>query len=192
MEKFLFLRHGRTAGNEHGSYVGGRTDEPLCPAGREALLSHLVQQPELFRADRLFVSPMRRCRETAALCFPHLSPEVVEDFRECDFGAFEGKSFRDLEHDPRYRFWVEGNCAGPIPEGEHPDAFMARCRAAFAPLLALEDPGRAALVVHGGTIMAILSGFARPERAYFDYHVSNGSGYLCIRENGVLRITETF
>ena len=69
---------------------------------------------------------------------------------------------------------------------------MARCRAAFAPLLALEDPGRAALVVHGGTIMAILSGFARPERAYFDYHVSNGSGYLCIRENGVLRITETF
>ena len=100
MEEFLFLRHGRTAGNEHGSYVGGRTDEPLCPAGREALLSHLVQQPELFRADRLFVSPMRRCRETAALCFPHLSPEVVEDFRECDFGAFEGKSFRDLDTIP--------------------------------------------------------------------------------------------
>lgn len=192
MSEFLFLRHGRTAGNLRSNYVGGRTDEPLCPAGIEALRAARDACPERFAAQRLFVSPMLRCRETAALCFPHLTPTPVEEFRECDFGVFEGKNFQDLEQDPRYRAWVEGNCAGPIPEGEHPDAFMARCRAAFAPLLEHPAPGRTALVVHGGTIMAILSAFARPERPYFDYHVSNGGGYLCTEENGLLRIVEQF
>ena len=81
---------------------------------------------------------------------------------------------------------MEGNCAGPIPGGEHPDQFMARCRAAFAPLLERPAEGTTALVVHGGTIMAILSGFARPERPYFSYQVKNGRGYRCSLEDSVL------
>ena len=106
MSEFLFLRHGRTAGNLRSNYVGGRTDEPLCPAGIEALRAARAACPERFTAQRLLVSPMLRCRETAALCFPHLTPTPVEAFRECDFGVFEGKNFQDLEHDPRYRAWV--------------------------------------------------------------------------------------
>lgn len=192
MREFLFLRHGKTAGNLISNYVGGRTDEPLCAEGIMDLRRSIDRRPELFWADRLFVSPMLRCRETAALCFPALDPVPVEDFRECDFGAFEGRNFHDLEHDPRYRTWVEGSCAGPIPEGEHPEAFMARCRAAFAPLLTDGASGRTALVVHGGTIMAVLSGFAEPERSYFEYHVSNGGGYLCVEEHGRLRVLEEF
>ena len=181
MREFLFLRHGKTAGNLRGNYVGGRTDEPLCPLG----IDELKRLPR-YEAQRLYISPMRRCRETAALLFPGLAPTVVEDFRECDFGAVENLSFAELADDPRYRAWVEGNCAGPIPGGEHPDAFMARCRAAFAPLLADPSQETAALVVHGGTIMAILSGFARPERPYFSYQVKNGRGYRCAVLDGAL------
>ena len=47
MSEFLFLRHGRTAGNLRSNYVGGRTDEPLCPAGIEALRAARAACPEL-------------------------------------------------------------------------------------------------------------------------------------------------
>lgn len=187
MTEFLLIRHGKTAGNLTGNYVGGRTDQPLCPQGvaeLEALPRH--------EARRLYVSPMLRCRQTAAILFPGLEPVVVEEFRECDFGAFENRNFHDLEHDGAYRAWVEGNCAGPIPGGEHPDQFMARCRAAFAPLLKHPAEGTTALVVHGGTIMAILSGFARPERPYFSYQAKNGRGYRCALTGNHLSILEEF
>ena len=181
MTEFLLLRHGKTAGNLTGNYVGGRTDQPLCPQG----VTELEALPRYF-AQRLYVSPMLRCRQTAALLFPDLTPVVVEGFRECDFGAFENRNFHDLEHDPRYRAWVEGNCAGPIPGGEHPNQFMERCRRAFAPLLEQPAPGTTALVVHGGTIMAILSGFVKPAQPYFSYQVKNGGGYRCQWEDGFL------
>ena len=187
MTEFLLIRHGKTAGNLTGNYVGCRTDQPLCPQG-VAELEALPRYP----ADRLYVSPMLRCRQTAAILFPGLDPVVVEDFRECDFGAFENRNFHDLEHDGSYRAWVEGNCAGPIPGGEHPDQFMARCRAAFAPLLERPAEGVTALVVHGGTIMAILSGFARPERPYFSYQAKNGRGYRCALTGNHLSILEEF
>lgn len=36
---------------------------------------------------------------------------------------------------------------------------------------------RAGIVVHGGTIMAILEQYGYPKAAYFDYQVKNGCGY---------------
>ena len=36
----------------------------------------------------------------------------------------------------------------------------------------------AAFVVHGGTIMAVMERFARPERPYYDYNVANGCGFI--------------
>ena len=31
--KCVLIRHGKTAGNLAGRYIGCRTDEPLCPEG---------------------------------------------------------------------------------------------------------------------------------------------------------------
>lgn len=36
---------------------------------------------------------------------------------------------------------------------------------------------KAALVVHGGTIMNILESFAITEKPFYQWHVDNGSGY---------------
>ena len=180
-----WIRHGETLWQGTGRYQG-QTDVPLSEQGRQAL------SPASFSPEKVYITALQRTRQTAERLFPQAQLVVVEDLGEMNFGRFEGRSAAEMEEDPSYRAWVEGNCAGPIPEGEHPDAFMARCRAAFAPLLQHPAPGRTALVVHGGTIMAILSAFARPERPYFDYHVSNGGGYLCTEENGLLRIVEQF
>ena len=85
--RWVLIRHGQTQGNLEHRYIGCRTDEPLCAAGREAL--RLGRYPAV---SRVFASPMRRCIETAAMLYPGILPQPVPGFRECDFGAFEEKA----------------------------------------------------------------------------------------------------
>lgn len=173
----LLIRHGAAVGNLEGRYLGCRTDEPLCPEGIAALRA--LRLPPV---PRVFSSPMRRCLETAALLFPGVTPEIVEDFRECDFGAFEGKNYGELNGDPAYQRWVDSFGTLPFPGGESRADFSARCVRAYAAL----PEGDCALVVHGGVIMAIMEAYARPGGGYYDFQVTCGGGYA-LREDGRYR-----
>ena len=114
--KLLFLRHGKTRGNFEGRYVG-RTDEPLAPETRRTLLA-LSEEKKTWlkeqagRTAAFYMSPMRRCLETAELLFPKADyPGVprnqVPDLRECDFGRFEYKTWKELETDPDYQRFLD-------------------------------------------------------------------------------------
>ena len=59
MLKIYLIRHGKTQGNLSGKYIGARTDEPLCQEGIRELEGKNYPKAEL-----LFVSPMKRCRQT--------------------------------------------------------------------------------------------------------------------------------
>ena len=168
--KILLVRHAATAGNLSHRYIG-TTDEPLCPEGRAQLSDLHFPTPAL-----LVCSPLRRCTETAELLFPGKSYLTEPDFRECDFGAFEGKNYADLNGDPVYQAWIDSGGTLPFPGGESPADFRKRCTSAFSALLrnhpAIEDM---ALVVHGGTIMSILSD--RLGGDYFSYQLPNAGHY---------------
>ena len=86
-----------------GRYIGSRTDEPLCREGRELLEGRFY--PDV---SRIYVSPMKRCVETARLIWPEMSGRMipVSDLRECDFGDFENKSYRELNGNPDYQAWM--------------------------------------------------------------------------------------
>ena len=71
------IRHGQTQGNLERRYTGS-TDQPLCPQGRAALAGR-----RLPAVERVYASPLLRCRETAALVYPGTACEIVEDLREC-------------------------------------------------------------------------------------------------------------
>ena len=181
--ELLLIRHGATAGNLQRRYIG-RTDEPLCPQG-QAQAKRLAD----LGADRLFVSPLLRARQTAALAFPHLPQTEVADFAETDFGSFEGKTAAELSQCPQYRAWVDSGCAAPIPGGEAMDAFKARCRAAFLREVSLlPRDATAAFVIHGGVIMAILEAFGPKNAGFYDYHLKNGDYFRCAFADG--RITQ--
>lgn len=165
------VRHGQTAGNREHRYVG-RTDEPLCAEGRKALAK--VKAPE---AELLFVSPMRRCVETARILYPHLEAIRVPELSECDFGLFEGKNWRELSGDPKYQRWIDSGGTLPFPGGESREAFCGRCRAGFSRVMEriLDAVCReAAVVVHGGTIMAVMDAWSKPHRDYYDWQIGNG------------------
>ena len=180
------IRHGTTAGNAARRYVG-RSDEPLCPEGRAAAERH---EKDL-QLDRVFVSPLKRARETASILFPNAEQIVVNGLMEMDFGDFEGRTADEMEHDPAYRAWVDDLCRGACPNGESQAAFHARVGAAFAETMQTVRAD-ATFVVHGGVIMSILWQFAEPKKDFYEWFAPNLGGYLadCERENGrlVLRI----
>lgn len=165
------IRHGRTAGNRERRYVG-RTDEPLCAEGVQALAD--VEAPE---AELLFASPMRRCIETARILYPQLEPVPVTELSECDFGAFEGKNWRELSGDPDYQRWIDSGGTLPFPGGESREAFCARCRAGFFRVvekIRMAGCREAAVVAHGGTVMAVMDAWSTPHRDYYDWQIGNG------------------
>lgn len=189
--KIYLLRHGETAWNAQGRYLG-RTDLPLTPSGREAL-----GQAD-FAPARVYVSPLRRTAETAEILFPSAEQAVVPDFREMDFGVFEGRSWRDMEDFSPYREWVDGNCRGPIPDGESMERFCARACAAFEDLMdRAAEAGEAllAIVAHGGTQMAVMERFALPRRDYFSWRGPLGGGFVLDgsrwREERLLTLLDT-
>lgn len=168
------LRHGATACNAEHRYQG-RTDVPLSPAGRAAL-----RRADLFPKS-VYVSPLSRAVETAGILFPAARLIPAPDLREMDFGAFEGRSYREMARDPDYRTWVAGGCAGQCPGGESRAAFSHRVCSAFGALvdgaLAAGEPGLV-IVAHGGVQMAALERFAVPRRDYFDWNAPCGGGFV--------------
>lgn len=174
MLKIILVRHFATEGNRDKRYIG-TTDEPLCREGKQ--LPEGVFYPA---ADAVFISPLRRCAETAKLIYPTQSPITIEGFRECDFGGFENKNYRQLSGNPAYQAWIDSNGTMPFPNGEDPADFKRRSVAAFEEAVRLsmrEQYETIALVVHGGTIMSILEHYAKPHEDYYHWQTDNGRGY---------------
>lgn len=171
--KWVLIRHGQTTGNTQHRYIGCRTDEPLCAQGIDELKTRTYPS-----VKHVFISPMLRCRQTAEILYPDIKPEMIEDFRECDFGAFENKSYQELSGRADYQAWIDSLGEQPFPGGESRAQFAKRCADAFEELTNWGIKEDCALIVHGGTIMAIMERFALPKGSYYDFQVKNGEGYI--------------
>ncbi len=181
MIKICLIRHGKTAGNLKRKYIG-RTDEPLCAEGKKAL-SQAIESGRYPESERLFVSPMTRCIETATMIYPNHPYRIEEDLRECDFGMFEGKTYEELKNEPEYQAFLEHGGMGDIPKGESVEQMKARCHKVFCSILSeLQKDGcqTASIVCHGGTIMAILEQFSQSPKGFYDYQIENCGAYICM------------
>lgn len=198
----LLIRHGATAGNLMGRY-NGRTDEPLLPSSSLELLKK--QGEGVFPLpDRVYTSPLRRCRETAKILFPEREAEIVEEFAECDFGEFEGKTYAELNGNADYQAFIDSGGELPFPGGESRAQVEERVVRGVERIL--EEYARLpngtetrpnrdgkrpsgnevrpngdrtnapllALVVHGGTILSILHHYCKDKP--FSRHLQCGEG----------------
>ena len=185
----ILIRHSKTPGNAELRY-NGRTDEPLSNEG----IALAEQAGGDSNVETVYVTPLQRTKQTAAILFPEAKQVVVDDLREMDFGDFEGRSYTEMEHDEAYRGWVESGCLAPCPNGEGRPEFSERVCTAFAAIVqdALQRREESlAFVVHGGTIMAIMERFARPKQDYYSYSVKNCQGYRCrVETDGGLTLSD--
>ncbi len=183
--RLTLIRHGATLSNKEGRYLG-KSDESLSPEGI-GILEKAVTGGNYPAADLLFSGPMKRCLETAQILYPGQAPILIPEWTEMDFGTFEGHNYKELSGDPDYQRWIDSGGTLPFPEGESREEFIRRSIAGYENMLRYmksiwersavsEQSDRSvSAVVHGGTIMALLSHFLGGE--YFDYQVKCGQGY---------------
>lgn len=181
------IRHGETEANRERRYLG-KTDEGLSKRGRELLLSqreHYIYPSVAY----LFCSPMRRCRETAEILYPERKPVIIPEWEEIHFGEFEYKNYEELKGDKRYQAWIDSGGALAFPGGESRESFVLRCGEGFLRMCKIlsrmvdgdeEDSLSVGAILHGGTIMALLSLYGGIP--YFACQTACGNGYLCRAE----------
>lgn len=181
------IRHGRTKANGEHRYLG-KTEEALSAEGREEIQA-FVNQHRYPEADQVFTSSMKRCKETASIIYPRIAAREIPEWDEMDFGIFEGKNYIELNGNPAYQDWIDSGGTLPFPEGESRAEFLSRCQRGMEKMIRElpEQTKRVTLVVHGGTIMALMSIFYGG--AYFDYQVPNGSGFQVILDMGNTEIS---
>ena len=176
--ELIFIRHSITQGNVEHRFIG-LTDLPITPAGEELARK---TAPTLPAVEHLYRSPLLRCRQTAELLWPGVDHTVIQQLHETDFGPFEGKNHEELKDDPLYQSWLNNYGANPnlVPVGETAQQMAERTAKGLR--LLLEDAKekgyhRAAVVSHGGTMIALMLQFARPAQSYATWSIGNCSGY---------------
>lgn len=176
--KIHLIRHGATDANYDGRYIGCNTDLPLAPEGLNELrlLKDDIDYPEI---ERLYSSPMLRCRQTGAVLYPDFEPVMVEELKEYDFGSFENKTAAELESNPNFIPWTSGRLSAP-PGGEDNSEFIKRICVGFNKIvLDMIEGGltESAVIMHGGAIMMLLGVSAVPRHKPVEWTADNGRGY---------------
>lgn len=189
MELYL-IRHWKTKGNLEKRYIG-TTDEPILSGSERDLWEKRLHRilPDV---SCVAVSPMKRCRESAELLFPGKKQEVCDAFRECDFGQFENRNYEELKNRPEYQRWIDSGGMEAFPGGESRERFAGRCVEGFVQKVTeLQERKieRAAFVVHGGTIMAILEWLDHKQRPFYQWQAENGAVFYVRTEREILRGT---
>lgn len=132
MPTCLLVRHGRTHANASGTLAGWTPGVGLDDRGRDQvrdLARRLTDVP----VRAIVSSPLQRCRETANLLVEHAWPRMtvtdLEDLGECRYGAWTGRSLRDLATEDLWKVVQEQPSAAVFPDG---DEFAGESIAAMA------------------------------------------------------------
>ncbi|MTV50226.1 alpha-ribazole phosphatase [Heliobacillus mobilis] len=158
MTRVYLIRHGETEWNQIRRYQG-HSDVALSDRGREQA-QRLVKRMAKEKVDRVHASDLSRAVETARAVAEAKGIEVVLDarFRECNFGAWEGLTFPEIEkaYPEEIKIWNRTPAKVCLPGGESFPIVQQRAFAALQELIAKHDGENIAIVAHGGTIRTLL------------------------------------
>jgi broad specificity phosphatase PhoE len=149
MQHLYFIRHGQSEANAQ-QLIAGSHDSPLSPVGRLQAAYAGETAKLYYQFDLIVSSPMSRALETAhiiadKLDCPRGNILIMDDLRERNLGAVEGKDYRQTPH-------YDGNYedAENIPGVEPIAELMARLQKVLSALR--QRPERHILVVaHNGS-----------------------------------------
>lgn len=158
----------------------GSEDQPIDSTGRTEL-EQLVDSGIYPQAEKLIVSPMLRCRQSAEIIYPDHNAVVCENLRERCFGEFEGLTHGEITAREGYEHWGMNENSMDFPGGEPVEDFFQRVVDAFTQLMGdLESKNvkNLSILLHGGVIMALMQHFGIPRKGYYDWMCKNGRGYV--------------
>lgn len=151
--KIYLMRHGETADNAAGRFVGAG-DEGLTERGRRQMAEAAARLAGAGLA-RAWCSPSPRAVQSATLALPGVPARPDDRLRERELGLFEGLTWDEISR--RYpaecAAWQDDWMGYAVPGGESYRAFYGRVAAFWRELLAQEG-GDALLSAHGGVLRA--------------------------------------
>ena len=147
--QLILVRHGQTVHNVAG-IAQGWNDSALSELGQEQV-ARLAERVAEYKPTALYSSPLGRALSTAQAIADATGLEIVtvEDFREMNYGGWEGRSFLEVRRadEAIYQRWIaDGEAA--CPDGESHMDVRRRVERAFA-TIATERP---VVVTHGTAI----------------------------------------
>ena len=160
--RIWLLRHGEPDESVRRLCYGS-LDVGLSDAGRRQMMRaarELAAEP----VAAIYSSPRLRAVESARILSEGLGARdpcarVVPDFREIDFGDFEGMAYDEIaaRYPDLYRQWMEASTTVQFPGGESFATMRLRVLRAFDALSAAHAGETAVVVRHGGAIRAIVA-----------------------------------
>lgn len=158
--RIVLVRHGKTEWSESGQHTG-TTDIELTEQG-EADAATLGERLSGFDFGLVLSSPLQRARRTAEIA-GH-SPEIDDNLVEWDYGAYEGRTTKEIRAELGYDWTVfehgvvPGDSAGETVEEVAARASRVLLRA--APVLASRD---VLLFGHGHALRILATVFLREQ-----------------------------
>ncbi len=169
------LRHGETEYNRDWRFLGWK-DLPLTEEGRRQLFAS-AEHPKT-----VYVTGLQRTRQTAEILYPGAEYIPIPELKEMNFGSFEGRTWAEMQKDPKFTAWIASDRYNVCPGGEGRREFSERiCKALLQLVKQNAEEGRQeiTIVAHGGTIMAAMERFCTDIPGdYMGWRFGNGEGYL--------------
>jgi len=156
MPRLILIRHGETDYNSQKRYCGF-SDPSLNNRGRRQS-ARLAESLKGWRIDKVYASDLKRTVQTAEIIFKSSIIEKIADFREMNFGLFEGLRYEEIikEHPKLYRDWINNPLKVKIPGGESLKDLNERVKQRLSFILSQHEGKTIAVVTHGGPIRIIL------------------------------------
>lgn len=128
----LLVRHGRTNANATGTLAGRSPGVELDDVGL-GQASETATRLSRLPVHTVVTSPLRRCRQTARQLLDgrdraETPPQIVVDraLTECGYGAWTGKTLKELSKQPLWRTVQESPSSVRFPDGEALTEMSAR------------------------------------------------------------------
>ena len=194
--ELILIRHLKTPGNEKRQYIGS-TDEELSE--QEVLNFKQKYKIDSYpQVEQVIVSPMKRCIQTAELIYPKNQITQEELLKECDFGIFEGLTYKQLKgkYPQELEQWNKEFSTYRIPEGESFLDVRRRVEAFLKDIPSGEENKSEKMLItaHKGTLGHLLAAMLKlPPEGYWNFVFDQGcysevdleDGYAIIRKLNV-------
>jgi broad specificity phosphatase PhoE len=156
MARLILIRHGETDYNSNRRYCG--FSDPSLNASGILQVRSLVKQLKEFDVVAVYSSDLLRAVQTAKAVFPKHQIKTMIDFRELNFGIFEGLNYSEImERYPElYQDWIRNPSNVLLPNGEEFGEFRKRVSSVLSSIISLNRNRTIALVTHSGPIRVIL------------------------------------
>ena len=156
MTRLILIRHGQTQYHLENRYCG--FSNPSLNEKGIWQSKMLLDRLSTIKVERVYSSDLKRAFETTKIIFKDNFIEQLPDFREMDFGVFEGLRYDDVVkiYPCFYKDWLTNPAGIKFPGGEALEDLVKRVRKRLTLILSRHKGERIALVTHGGPIRVIL------------------------------------